>query len=238
MVLHKEISFDLLVEGKTIAVVGNSTSLFEQSFGAEIDSHDIVIRFNKPANFYCDFDVSNTHGNKTNVWAFWSIGGFIKRTLSQMKDTKLEKQFYENDSMYKIQAAGNGHEKKLISCCDFTFDPSKLQRLNKKLIASSVYQHIDERRYQSFLVRNTSKVPKSLTPSAGIVILEWLTLCKPISVNVYGMDFKRTATFSEPENFEKDMKGRVDIRCAHNFALEEVYVKKYIFTRENYILKD
>jgi hypothetical protein len=69
-------------------------------------------------------------------------------------------------------------------------------------------------------------------------MLEWLTHCEPIEVNVYGMDFKKTPTFSEVEKYEVDMKGRVDTRCMHNFALEEAYAKKFIFTRDNYNLKE
>ena len=34
------------LDGKTVAIVGNAYSLSEKSFGAEIDSHDVVIRFN------------------------------------------------------------------------------------------------------------------------------------------------------------------------------------------------
>lgn len=36
-----------LLEGKTVAIVGNASSLLQKNQGAEIDSHDIVIRFNK-----------------------------------------------------------------------------------------------------------------------------------------------------------------------------------------------
>jgi len=130
---YKKTSFESLVEEKTVAVVGNSNSLFDCSFGDEIDLHDIVIRFNKPANLYYDRNISNTHGNKIDVWAFWSIGGFIKRTLNSTEHTKLKHEFYENKDIYKIQAASNGHTQEFTANCDFTFDQSKFQRLNKKL---------------------------------------------------------------------------------------------------------
>ena len=78
---------------------------------------------------------------------------------------------------------------------------------------------------------------KKLEPSIGITILEWLTQSNPIFVNVYGMDFKKTPTFSELNNYEKDMKGRVDMRCMHNFGLEEIYAMKNIFNKDNYTLK-
>jgi hypothetical protein len=238
MVSHKKVSFESLVEGKSVAVVGNTNTLFDRTFGEEIDAHDVVIRFNKPANLYCDFDVSKTHGNKIDVWAFWSIGAFIKRTLPHMKGAKLEKEFNENDSIYKIQAAGNGHIRELTMQCDFTFDRSKFQRLNKKLINSSIFQRIEERKYQSYLIRNNNKSIKKIEPSIGITILEWLMHSKPCVVNVYGIDFKKTPTFSELEKYEVDMKGRVDTRCLHNFALEEVYAKKYIFVRDNFNLRE
>lgn len=35
-----------LLEGKTVAIVGNARSLETQNYGAEIDAHDIVIRLN------------------------------------------------------------------------------------------------------------------------------------------------------------------------------------------------
>jgi hypothetical protein len=35
------------VTGKSVAIVGNAQSIFDKQNGVEIDSHDIVIRFNK-----------------------------------------------------------------------------------------------------------------------------------------------------------------------------------------------
>lgn len=46
--MYKEIKPVLdYLKGKTVAIVGNATTLFDKQQGAEIDSHDIVIRFNK-----------------------------------------------------------------------------------------------------------------------------------------------------------------------------------------------
>lgn len=35
------------IKGKSIAIVGNSVSIFNSKYGKEIDNHDVVIRFNK-----------------------------------------------------------------------------------------------------------------------------------------------------------------------------------------------
>lgn len=50
------------LEGKSVAIVGNAQSLFDESYGHEIDNHDIVIRF---THGY----ISNTkaQGTKTNI---------------------------------------------------------------------------------------------------------------------------------------------------------------------------
>ena len=35
------------IKGKTVAIVGNAKSIFDTSHGADIDAHDVVIRFNR-----------------------------------------------------------------------------------------------------------------------------------------------------------------------------------------------
>ncbi|GHV07473.1 hypothetical protein FACS1894217_08390 [Clostridia bacterium] len=55
--------FKQYVRGKTIAVVGNGDTEIGKRLGGEIDSHDIVIRFNNyPQGYEADY------GNKTTVW--------------------------------------------------------------------------------------------------------------------------------------------------------------------------
>ena len=57
--------FENLIRGKTVAVVGNGPQEIGKGKGKEIDSHDIVIRFN-------NFNLSgfeDDYGSKTDIWA-------------------------------------------------------------------------------------------------------------------------------------------------------------------------
>lgn len=56
-------AFSELVSGKTVAVVGNGPGNLHTGRGAEIDAHDIVIRFNNyPDGFAVDY------GSRTDIW--------------------------------------------------------------------------------------------------------------------------------------------------------------------------
>lgn len=63
-------------EGKTVAIIGNAMSLFDKSYGDEIDSHDVVVRLNKAAMLYDRMDVAKSHGRKTDVWIFWNTSEY------------------------------------------------------------------------------------------------------------------------------------------------------------------
>ncbi len=56
--------FEKVIEGKTVAVVGNSPSGEGKNKGHEIDSHDIVIRFNN----YKTKGYEEDYGSKTDIW--------------------------------------------------------------------------------------------------------------------------------------------------------------------------
>jgi len=57
--------FDSYIKGKSIAVVGNGASEIQKNKGSEIDSHDIVIRFN---NYSLDEEYNADYGTKESVW--------------------------------------------------------------------------------------------------------------------------------------------------------------------------
>lgn len=65
-------------EGKTVAIVGNAMSLFDKEYGAEIDSHDVVVRLNKAAMLYERFDAERSHGKRTDIWMFWRTAEYKK----------------------------------------------------------------------------------------------------------------------------------------------------------------
>lgn len=50
------------LKGKTVAIVGNAKSIFDNSYGAEIDAHDAVLRFNAGYIYK-----EEAQGTKTNV---------------------------------------------------------------------------------------------------------------------------------------------------------------------------
>jgi len=69
-----------LFNRKHIAIVGNSQSLFDFSYGLEIDSHEVVCRINRGV-IIKDYKVQ---GTKINVWAY-SILRIVEDLFSKVK---------------------------------------------------------------------------------------------------------------------------------------------------------
>jgi hypothetical protein len=59
-----------LLKDKTVAVLGNASSLFDKQYGDEIDSHDIVIRINRGIEICQHPQHAKTHGQKVDIWCF------------------------------------------------------------------------------------------------------------------------------------------------------------------------
>jgi len=59
-------SFLEYIQGKSIAIVGNAPSELGKGLGKEIDSYDVVIRFN---NYSTEAQYIGDYGTKANVWA-------------------------------------------------------------------------------------------------------------------------------------------------------------------------
>jgi hypothetical protein len=66
-------------ENKSVALVGNASSLFDLTYGEEIDSHDVVVRINKAAMLYEKFDAEKSHGKRTDIWMFWRTAEYRNR---------------------------------------------------------------------------------------------------------------------------------------------------------------
>ena len=70
MIINRHNDYFLLTD-KSVAIVGNAQSLFNKSYGSEIDSHDVIIRMNRAAMLYTAFDAELTHGSRTDAWCMW-----------------------------------------------------------------------------------------------------------------------------------------------------------------------
>lgn len=77
-----------LLENKTVAIVGNSTKIFDKKDGQEIDNHDIVIRFNKgfPEN-------KESQGSRTDIL-------FLACTLNNIELNKYKAKYTVRRSMF------------------------------------------------------------------------------------------------------------------------------------------
>ena len=233
-------TFDEFVSGKSVAVVGNSQSLFNKNYGSLIDRHDVVIRFNKPANLYCD-EYLDTHGEKMDVWAFWAVGAFYHRVLNREKDIdKIKDAFYNNTDIFKIQAAVNSYNQLTSKYINDTYsskNSNRLVALNRRIVGCSKYQNNEQKKEERDILIQSKINASRIQSSIGTVVLSWLLETPVREVNIFGMDFKVSPTFSEIERHKKDMFGKIDIRCKHNFALEELYVKSRIISESRFKLK-
>lgn len=106
-------------EGKTVAVVGNAMSLFDKSYGAEIDSHDVVVRMNKAAMLYTKKEAARSHGTKTDVWVFWNTAEY--------------KSFFSKISpkIKKMHAGHQGRTPNNIHQVDFVYPDNRYKELKK-----------------------------------------------------------------------------------------------------------
>lgn len=190
-----------LIDKKTVALVGNSQSLFDYQYGSEIDDHDVVIRINNTAIYYDDN--RRTHGTRNTIWAFWDV---LKFLTSQKQ--------YRGPRTDEFFALRNFHCLNLYGATDKAFE-------------------LDDVKFGSDIKR---KCKKELgNPSAGSILLYLLNEYTPRWVSVYGMDFKRTKTFSHEQNNVD--KQRYDSFYRHNFKFEEEYAKQKYFSQERFVIK-
>lgn len=231
-------SFKDIVDNKTIAVVGNSLSLFDTEYGELIDSHDAVIRFNKPAIFYPELEnTQKTHGKKINVWAFVSKSSFINSVLNvDEKIETIKEKFYNDDTITKIfmKKCPLYYESNFTYPNEYYLDLSadiktviSKFKLCKNTLDAAMSIESAKKNSRSIALRNRY----NYNYTTGTQTIHWLSKLNPKSVSIFGFDFKKTPTFSEIEKFDNDMIFRYDSRCHHNFQIEELYVKEILLPR-------
>lgn len=111
---------------KTVAVVGNSMSLFEKDYGSSIDKNDIVIRINRGILIKDE----SKQGKKTDVWAYAT-----ERVVSDLFSLNLcsntihlskKQRFYKNPNYKKKIYEGH-------PCSKYYIPLDVLEKLNQDL---------------------------------------------------------------------------------------------------------
>ncbi|MBE7711995.1 MAG: hypothetical protein E7Z92_07665 [Cyanobacteria bacterium SIG31] len=119
-----------LKQNKTIALVGNSGCELGKNKGKEIDSHDVVIRFNNyPDGFEKDY------GSKTNVWVHCCNSDVIQRDISNFDFVMWRYNFYTKN-------IGDHFENELFN--NITKYPQKTLSLSKPLEETSKFLNIKD----------------------------------------------------------------------------------------------
>lgn len=185
-----------ILNNTSVAIIGNSESLFKYNFGPEINSHDVIIRINKSASLCFETKYRNiyrTHGTKTTIWAF----SFA-------------------DTMKSIINKNHTKAKYLLQMNDYT--KNKIQhQFNFDAISSSDISELKEK-----LNRHGDKTNTNYGPSTGLRVLDFVSKHNPQSVTVYGFDWKETPTFYD---FKRATRF-TETRHNHNYQFEMNYCKE------------
>lgn len=142
---EKNKAFDNLVKNKTIAIVGNGLSEIGKNKKDEIDSKDIVIRFNNFAND--EEKYKNDYGTKTDIWMIANnlySEDVYKKDLKDLKAILIEPDFYHqifSDKYVEFLLNIINYYKIPIISLDFEFR-KKLRRETNLLYPSSGFQII------------------------------------------------------------------------------------------------
>lgn len=113
-------------DGKTIAIIGNAKSLFDKTYGSEIDSHDVVIRINKGLEVCSQSQHLNSHGKKVDVWCF-NLYNSLETFDTHMKKKlpQTYKRLQMNYSLDRIKFDSTISEKAITEIKDM-FKPKKV----------------------------------------------------------------------------------------------------------------
>lgn len=196
--------FEEYLKNKTIAIVGGSGCELGKNKGAEIDSHDIVIRFaNYPTDekYFCDY------GQKTNVWVRQSSVDLIhKPDISEYAYV-----FWKED--FERLIIMNEHTQIINDYYD---------NYNKKLVLS-------ETKYYNELYKTTG----IYRPTAGCFVIWYLynVLGSLKNVDIYGFSFL-SKDYSDTKHYfdnvcklatNHDMKMEIDfLHGLYNKKKEEI----------------
>ncbi|MDR0484416.1 MAG: glycosyltransferase family 29 protein [Alphaproteobacteria bacterium] len=192
-----------LLNNKSIAIVGNSDSSLGQNKGKEIDSHDIVIRFNN----YQIKGFENDYGSKCNVWVRGNSTDMPSR-----EDEVFDLIIFAADLRYYFFTEGQ----------ESVFD------LLYKLIESE--KKVYNCRYNDNLfiksnIRNSTTGLKTIWEIYKTVGLK--------NVDFYGFDFLKEKSDKYAIHYfnDRDLSESVRMSSLHNLSLESKFLQ-YLLRKE------
>jgi hypothetical protein len=100
------------------------------------------------------------------------------------------------------------------------------QQRRSNLIKLVDYVYPDELYYEL-----KKKAGPRQNPTTGLIAIDYILHSEPKSLSVYGFDWKKTPTQTDPER-------KAEKRCPHNYDVEEAYCMEHVFTRSNVFLKN
>ncbi|KQR75652.1 glycosyltransferase family 29 protein [Rhizobium sp. Leaf341] len=181
--------------GKTVALVGNASSLGLSANGAEIDRHDIVIRMNLgyPLTVRRDVDLADTDRK-------WVQGQFVDmKSTGREGFTLLRPDAPEDVARRLTNIQATGRKTDIWSCS--TSDRNRQVTYAPvfdctKVACHPAYHHLSWK----LLLKNTvMRMPQSvfedlttslqLEPTSGLIWIEYLTRTSMKSLDLYGFDF-------------------------------------------------
>ncbi len=206
---------DILI-GKTIAVVGNGPQQMNKNTGEEIDSHDIVIRF----NIFPTKGFSQDYGSKVDIWIctalFWN-DSMIENFPEMLSIAKNVPYTVIYDIFHYIPR-GIVYQKELLSIF--------LQRFksNKNCFCSFDSEYKGEHE-PSLGIK---------LPTLGLVLAEFLSENNLMdNTNFYGFTFlDEEATYKQIEYYSEAPYTAFTDKY-HSLSKEAILVKKLIDTKHN-----
>ena len=201
---NKNKVFEKLIKGKSVAIVGNGPSELGKSKGEEIDSHDIVMRFNN----YQIKGFEKDYGSKINVWARGLAKDLIDRDeenghsccLWIMNIYRVEIRDEPLDALYRSLKKGHIQQVCLSTeeCADF------------------------------------KNIARQTWPTTGLIAINNVLKCKSrngekFSINdIYGFSFLQEIQMKDCRHYFNDRSEEESIERSksHNLALESEMLKK------------
>ena len=201
---HEDRAFDRLLEGKSIAVVGNGPSEVGKGLGTEIDSHDLVIRINnfKVSGFSADY------GSRCDVWMKGGAADVSHDFPLKDQSSGLKAVLYTEDIVNEGMLGQNADWPK------------------REMEAGLIVDYLDKGE------RATLMAKLDCRPSSGAFLIDRLRRIKGVIVDVYGFaflderqvdasnGFEHYAKDSTPENARYQM-----LSAGHDIVAESAYLK-------------